>query len=238
MVPPPRDYVTLAYSTIDDVTTLTWPKCVTYVRLTSPCCLSVHYPQSWSGGLWLLGSVFAWWSSAINLDAYSKTVEVAVSFEYGCLSLCPYTVKYTRFQSQNLASLPASFPLSLSVWNVAQACLPREQSREMINIFRLVSGQYVVSPHSHITHHLCLCARGIQYKGYSMEGVFNIREQFMLFMLFNVKAKIDNIGLCVLYTVHSETIQTPSPFPHFVTLQPYSKNVSLFFSHQSTHYFP
>lgn len=167
------------------------------MRLTSPFCLSVLYPQSWSGGLWLLGSVFAWWSSAINLDAYSKTAEVGVSFEYGCLSLCPYTVKYTRFQSQNLASLPASFPLSRfevllkpaslgsrlhninlmwshfslslpSVFFFFLAWLNENESREMINIFRLVSGQYVVSPHSHITHHLCLCARGIQYKGYSI----------------------------------------------------------------------
>jgi hypothetical protein len=38
------------------------------------------------------------------------------------------------------------------------------------------------------------------------------------------------------YTVHSESIQIPSLFPSFVTLQPYSKIDKIF--HQSTHNTP
>ena len=46
------------------------------------------------------------------------------------------------------------------------------------------------------------------------------------------------IGLFV-FTVNSESIQTLSLFPHFVTLQPYSKIDQIYiFPHQSTHNSP
>lgn len=63
------------------------------------------------------------------------------------------------------------------------AWLNENESREMINIFRLVSGQCVVSPHSHITYHLCLCAKGIQYKG-TVQG--KLCSVMIVFMLFNI----------------------------------------------------
>ena len=42
-----------------------------------------------------------------------------------------------------------------------------------------------------------------------------------------------------IHTVYSESIQTTWHFPHFVTLQPFSKtDTIIFFSHQSTHNTP
>lgn len=42
-----------------------------------------------------------------------------------------------------------------------------------------------------------------------------------------------------IYIVDAESIQTPTPFPHFVTLKPYSKMDKIFFSsHQSKHNTP
>jgi hypothetical protein len=38
-----------------------------------------------------------------------------------------------------------------------------------------------------------------------------------------------NMTGVLAYTVHSESIQTPWLFPHFVTLQPYSKMDQMFF---------
>ena len=40
----------------------------------------------------------------------------------------------------------------------------------------------------------------------------------------------DIVFYFIIYTVHSESIQTPSLFPHFVTEQPYSKMVEIFLS--------
>lgn len=98
------------------------------MRLTSPCCLSVLYPQSWSGGLWLLESVFAWLSLGVHLDPYSKTAEVEalnmLALLYTFSVPLTTTLNITFYMPESILS--SCFLPSLFVC-VAQACLPREQ---------------------------------------------------------------------------------------------------------------